>query len=206
MKHTLQQIFHSPKFVIGFAMFMIVLLIVIFYPLFVPGDPLAIIGLGTFFEPGTYVNTYDAITSKKYILNLDDVSAERIAAVLGDEERLEMKDWLLGFGIPESEIDIGDTEKLLAHWQNNYDPTLRFEGMTSAKRKYFVRLNTSIEALLATKGVTIASENEETGVLEEIGSVGTNDYVNVQQVANVRVLPLGTDNFGRDMLDRKSVV
>ncbi len=200
MKHTLQQIFHSPKFVIGFAMFMIVLLIVIFYPLFVPEDPLAIIGLGTFFEPGTYVNTYDALNSKNYTLNLDDVSAKRIAAVLGDEERLEMKDWLLGFGIPESAIDIEDTEKLIAQWQNNYDPSLRFQGMTSAKRKYFVRLNTSIETLLATEEVTIASESEETGVLEEIGSVGTNDYVNVKQVANVRVLPLGTDNFGRDMM------
>jgi len=200
MKHTLQQIFHSPKFVIGFAMFMVVLLIVIFYPLFVPGDPLAIIGLGTFFEPGTYVNTYDAINSTKYTLNLDEASAKRIAAVLGNEERLELKDWLLGFGIPESEIDIEDTEKLLAQWKNNYDPTLRFKGMTSAKRKYYVRLNTSIETLLATEGVTIAAENDETGALEEIDVVGTDDYVNIQKVANVRVLPLGTDNFGRDML------
>jgi len=200
MKHTLQQIFHSPKFVIGFAMFMVVLLIVIFYPLFVPGDPLAIIGLGTFFEPGTYVNTYDAINSTKYTLNLDEASAKRIAAVLGNEERLELKDWLLGFGIPESEIDIEDTEKLLAQWQNNFDPTLRFKGMTSAKRKYYVRLNTSIETLLATEGVTIAAENDETGALEEIDVVGTDDYVNIQKVANVRVLPLGTDNFGRDML------
>jgi ABC-type dipeptide/oligopeptide/nickel transport system permease subunit len=32
------------------------------------------------------------------------------------------------------------------------------------------------------------------------GTVNQTDYVNVNQVANVRVLPLGTDNFGRDVL------
>ncbi|MGC8780816.1 MAG: ABC transporter permease, partial [Anaerolineae bacterium] len=32
------------------------------------------------------------------------------------------------------------------------------------------------------------------------GAIGRADYVNVGQLANVRVLPLGTDNFGRDVL------
>ena len=50
MKHTLRQIFHSPKFVIGFSIFMAILLIVIVYPLIITDHPLAIIGQGTFFE------------------------------------------------------------------------------------------------------------------------------------------------------------
>lgn len=200
MKHTLRQVFRSPKFVVGFAIFMAMLLLVIIYPVFVPDDPLQIIGLGTFFEPGTYVNVYDAINSKPYTLSLDDAATKRIAAKLGDEERLALKEWLVLFGIPESEIDIQNTEKLLEQWVNNYDSTVKIPGMISARRRYFERLDGSLEGLLSIEGVTVAVKNPTTGALEESGFVEQSDYVNVNKVANVRVLPLGTDNFGRDML------
>ena len=36
--------------------------------------------------------------------------------------------------------------------------------------------------------------------MEQTGAVAQTDYVNVGEVPNVRVLPLGTDNFGRDVL------
>jgi len=119
---------------------------------------------------------------------------------LGDEERLAMQEWLVAYGIPENEIDIQDTEKLLDQWVNNYDPTEKIEGMTNAERRYFQRLDESLKGVLATEGVTIAVENTETGTLEEVDSVAQTDYVNISQVPNVRVLPLGTDNFGRDVL------
>jgi len=106
----------------------------------------------------------------------------------------------VAYGIPEYEIDIEDTENLLNHWENNYDPTEKIPGMTNAKRNYFVRLNDSLEGILATEGATIAEINAETDVLEETDSVDQSDYVNISQVPNVRVLPLGTDNFGRDVL------
>ena len=48
MKHTLQQVFHSGKFVVGFSIFMALLLIVIVYPLIIRDAPLAIIGSGHF--------------------------------------------------------------------------------------------------------------------------------------------------------------
>ncbi len=35
MKHTLRQVFHSGKFVVGFAIFAFIVLIVFVYPLFV---------------------------------------------------------------------------------------------------------------------------------------------------------------------------
>lgn len=200
MKHTIKEVFHSPKFVIGLSIFLVMLLIVIFYPLFVTAKPLEIIGQGTFFEPGIYVNVYDSLESKIYTLKLDDAADKRIASKLGDVERLDMQEWLVEFGIPEDEIDIEDTEKLMELWVNNYDPSIRFKGMTSARRKYFVRLNTSLEGVLSTEGVTIAVENEETGALEEKEKIVQSDYVNINKVANVRILPLGTDNFGRDML------
>jgi peptide/nickel transport system permease protein len=200
MKYTLQQVFRSPRFVVGFSIFMFIVLTVIIYPLFVRADPLAIIGQGTFFPPGIYVNVYDSIGSSPYTLKLDDAAAKRIASKLNDEQRLDMQGWLVAYGIPENEIDIANTEKLLDQWVNNYDPTKKIPGMTNARRNYFVRLDESLKGVLATEGVTIAVENAETGTLEETDSVEQTDYVNISQVPNVRVFPLGTDNFGRDVL------
>ncbi len=200
MKHTLRQVFSSPRFVIGFSIFMFILLTVIVYPLFVRAEPLEIIGQGTFFPPGIYVNVYDSMASPAYTLNLDEAAANRIASKLNDEDRQAIKEWLVAYGIPEIEIDIQDTEKLLDQWANNYDPTEKIPGMTNARRNYFIRLDKSLIGILATEGVTIAAENVATGTLEEIGSVEQSDYVNISQVPNVRVLPLGTDNFGRDVL------
>jgi peptide/nickel transport system permease protein len=111
-----------------------------------------------------------------------------------------MKEWLVADEIPEDQVDINDTAKLLEQWATNYDPAVNIAGMTLAKQRYFQRLNISLEGILSTEGVTIAVKNAETGALEETGSVAQSDYVNISQVANVRVLPLGTDNFGRDVL------
>src|SRR5512134_3224256 len=121
MKHTLQQIFRSPRFVFGFSIFMGILLIVLVYPLIITDHPLEIIGQGTFFEPGIYVSVYDSIGSKPYTLNLEDAAARRIASKLNDEDRLAIKEWLVAVEIPESEIDITDTAKLLGQWAANYD-------------------------------------------------------------------------------------
>jgi peptide/nickel transport system permease protein len=200
MKHTLQQVFRSGKFVVGFSIFVALLLIVIVYPLIITDEPLEIIGQGTFFPPGIYVSSYDTIGSPQYTLNLDDAGANRITNKLGDQERSDMKDWLLAAGIPEDQIDIVDTVILMDLWVNNYDPKLQLPGMTYAKLQYYQRLDASLEGILVTEGVSIALKNAETGVLEETKFVQQSDYVNINQVANVRVLALGTDNFGRDVL------
>jgi peptide/nickel transport system permease protein len=200
MKHTLKTIFSSTRFVIGFAIFMFILLTVIIYPLFVSADPLGIIGEGTFFEPGIYVSVYDSVGSEPVTLKLDNAAAKRIANKLGDQERQDIKEWLVAYGIPEGDIDVADTERLLDLWAGNFDPAERIPGMTNARRQYFIRLNNSLEGLLATEGVTIAAQDEETGELQEAGFIQQTDYVNVNQVPNVLVLPLGTDNFGRDVL------
>lgn len=201
MKHMLRQVFQSGKFVVGFSILVALVLVVIIYPLIIKGAPLGIIGQGTFFPPGIYVSTYDSINSPTiYTLNLDDAAARRIDSKLSNEDRLAMQDWLVAYGVPESEIDITDNEKLLTLWANNYDPGINIPGMTVAKSRYYQRLNASLSGILSTEGVIIAEKNAQTGSLEETGTVNQSDYVNVGQVANVRVLPLGTDNFGRDVL------
>lgn len=203
MKHTIQQVFHSGKFVTGFVIFMTILIVVGIYEIvfaFGKAEPLAIIGQGTFFPPGVYVNTYDAVNATtKYILNLDDATTKRIADRLGNQERADMKEWLVGFGIPASDIDTENTEQLMELWLNNFDSKANFPGMTNARRNYFVRLNNSVKNILSTEGAIIATTDPSTGGLIQAGSVNQADYVNLSEVANVRILPLGTDNFGRDV-------
>ncbi len=201
MKHTFQQIFHSGKFVIGFTIFFTLLLIVIVYPLFVTDPPLTIIAQGTFFPPGIYVNAFDSVNSSKtYMLNLQDAAVKRIATKLSNDDRLAMQEFLLAAGIPAEDIDITNTPQLLDQWNKNYDPSKNISGMTLARQRYLQRLNNSLKGLLSVEGEILAEPNSNTGALEQIGIVNQNDYVNLGEVANVRVLALGTDNFGRDML------
>jgi len=200
MKHTLRQVFQSGKFVVGFSIFVTILLIVIIYPLIVTDPPLEIIAQGTFFEPGIYVNVYDSVSAPKYTLNLDNAATKRIASKLKENDRLAIRDYLVAVGIPEADIDTENTEQLLGMWETHFDPKTRIAGMTNAQRNYYIRLNTSLQGLLSTEGATIAVEDPDSGSLVAVDSIGQSDYVNVTRVANVRFLPLGTDNFGRDVL------
>ena len=201
MKHIIQQVFHSGKFIVGFSIFMALLLVVIVYPLIIRGDPLEIIGQGTFFPPGIYVSSYDSINSPiTYILNLDDAATKRIANKLSNDDRLAIKEWLVADGIPDTQIDTSDITSLLDLWEKNYDPNKNFPGMTYARQRYYQRVNTSIQGILSSSGAIIAVQDLQTGTLQQTGIVNQSDYVNISNVANVRVLPLGTDNFGRDVL------
>jgi peptide/nickel transport system permease protein len=201
MKHMLRQVFRSGKFLVGFSVFVLVLLIVILYPLFITNAPLQIVSQGTFFPPGIYVNVYDSIgATTHYTLLLDDAATKRVGSKLKAEDRLAIQDWLVRSGMPADEIDTTDTEKLLDQWVNHFDPKANIPGMTNAKRNYYIRLNTSLEGILSTEGATIAAQNPNTGALEEKRIIGQSDYVNVREIPNVRMFLLGTDNFGRDVL------
>jgi peptide/nickel transport system permease protein len=200
MRHTIRQVFRSGKFVVGFSIFAFIVLTVLLFPLFVNDAPLTIVAQGTFFPPGIYVNVYDSLSSPTYILKLDDAAEKRIASKLSEVDRQSIKEWLVGYGIPESEIDTANTEQLIEQWVNNYSSEKKIPGMTNAKRNYYIRLNNSLKGILATEGATIAAHNADTGTLEAAGTVEQTDYVNVTEVPNVRLLVLGTDNFGRDVL------
>lgn len=200
MNNTLRQIFRSGKFVTGFVIFAAIVLGSLIYPLIIKDAPLTIIGQGTFFPPGIYVSMYDSLGSTRYTLDLGEASFNRIASRLNEEDRQSIKTWLVAAGIPETDIDTADTEKLLTQWEENYDSKKNVPGMTNAKRNYYVRLDKSIDGLLSAEGAIIATANVDTGILEQTGVIEQSDFVNVQQIANVRFLPLGTDNFGRDML------
>lgn len=199
MKNTLRQIFHSSKFVTGFVIFVAILLVMVIYPVFNPGNPLQQLSVGTFAPPGTYVSLYDAIITQTETLRLPDAEDKRIAAALSDEDRVSMIEWFTAMGISVEGLDASDTDAMLDLWFANYDTSARPKGMTMAKRNYYKRLNNSLLELRSADERIIAEENAD-GVLEEIDAISKTDYVNVKKVANVKTLPLGTDNFGRDVL------
>ena len=199
MKNTIKQLFHSPKFVLGFGIFVAILLTTFIYPLINPGDPLEMIGVGTFAKPGTYFSMYDATKAPYETLRLADAADKRIAASLDDEDRISMVEYFTTIGVDVAGLDITDTDAMLDKWFENFDETTKPKGMTKAKFNYYKRLNRSLADLRSGDTIILANENEE-GVLEESSKITTTDYVRVGSVANVKVLPLGTDNFGRDVL------
>jgi peptide/nickel transport system permease protein len=200
MKHTLQQVFHSGKFIVGFCIFVALLLFVIIYPLIIKDLPLVTISQGNFAPPGVYVSTYDSIGANQYTLELSDAASKRLESKLNNDDRLAMKDWLVMDGVPADQIDTTNTVQLLDQWGKNYDPNKNIKGLTNAKRNYYIRLNTSLKGVLSTDGDIIAATDPQTGALVQTGTVKQTDYVNISEVPSVRVLPLGTDNFGRDVL------
>ncbi len=200
MRNTIRQVFHSSKFVTGFVLFAIILLTMLIYPLINPGNPLEMIGVGTFAKPGTYVSLYDATRTSTETLRLSDADENRLNKLLSDTDRISMVDWFAAMGIEIGGLDINDTDALLDLWKANYTPDSKPKGMTQAKRNYYKRLNNSIKEISASDTLIITDKHTDTGELEEIGSITKTDYVNVSQVANVKSLPLGTDNFGRDVL------
>lgn len=200
MKNTLRQVFHSPKFVIGFVIFAALLLTTIIYPIVVTADPLEMVGNGNFFKPGTYVSVKDAVEGTRYTLNID-VKSGSLDNKISAEDKEAMKEWLLKFGgLTEADIDTDDVEGLIGLWEANYSADAQQKGLTASKKKYYVRLNNSIDGILLDNDVIIARENPETGELEQSATVGSREFVNTKDVANRRTFILGTDNFGRDVL------
>ena len=198
MKRLIKQVFHSGKFIFGFVVFTSILLLVIIYPFINPGDPLKMVSIGTFAQPGTYVSVYDSIDSKTNTLIIEGAAQKRLDTALSMEDRVEMIVWFEALELDISELDINDTDALLALWRTNYDTTMRPPGMTKAKRNYYQRLNANVRAILDAEKKVLAKPVEEG--IEEVKEIKSTDYVNVKNVANVIRLPLGTDNFGRDVL------
>ncbi len=199
MKNTLKQVFHSPKFVVGFVIFGLILLTMLIYPMINPGNPLEMIGVGTFAKPGTYVSVYDTVGSKTETFRLPEAEANRIAKKLTDADRVSMVEWFTKAEIDVTGLDITDTDTLLSMWSTHFEDK-KLPGMTNAVRRNYRLLDTRIKELQAGETLYVADMNEETKLLEEKSTIGKNDYVNLKEIANVKVLPLGTDNFGRDVL------
>jgi ABC-type dipeptide/oligopeptide/nickel transport system permease subunit len=197
MKNMLKQVFHSPKFIIGFVIFMVMLLTMICYPLFVKADPLYMIG-GLFYKPGTYVSVKDAVQTNEQTLKIDTASAKLKSIANADKEK--MADWLIRFGnVKKSEININDVEALVNLWTKNYNSDVDQTGLLAAEKQQYVRLNNKIINLSSSADVYIATKNDK-GELESKAPLNAQAFVNTDDILNKKTFILGTDNFGRDEL------
>ena len=203
MKNTLKNVFHSPRFVVGFTIFMVILLTVLIYPYIVTRDPLLGLGKG-FLEPGTYVSVYDTNTAGTYRVELPDANMNRMESSVPMEDRVTIIEFLSAKGVDVSHLTTAndDVAELVTLWQENYDEAdvkaNKYPGFTTqAKRKALARMNNRLSGDNTTaKMVVTVGDGDEAAAT----TVNDTDYVKVDEVANSITLPLGTDNFGRDTL------
>jgi len=197
MKNMIKQVFHSPKFIVGFVIFMTMLLTIVFYPLFIRSDPLDMIG-GLFYKPGTYVSVKDTVQLNEYTLKINAVSAKLKST--SKEDIASMSDWLVKFGnVKKSEINMDDVAALVNLWIKNYKPEASQTGLLAAEKQQYVRLNNKITKLFSGDDVYIASKNDK-GDLEAKSALDSQAFVNTKDILNKKTFVLGTDNFGRDVL------
>jgi ABC-type dipeptide/oligopeptide/nickel transport system permease subunit len=200
MLHQIKQIMHSPKFVVGFVIFVFMFLFALIYPMCSPYEPMQMIG-NIFYPPGTYVSVVDTATnSNKQVFDVD-TAASNLEATLDAKAREKMVTWLTECGgIDPAQIDENDALSLVELWNEYYDPALS-KGVAATKKSY-ERLNDEILALEEDVSIILASE--EDGELVKDEEVGSDAFVNINDIANTITLPLGTDNFGADMVTKLS--
>ena len=202
MKNTLKNVFHSPRFLVGFIIFMCILLTVLIYPYFVHRDPLQGLGKG-FLAPGTYVSVYDTNNTGTYRVELPEANDNRLEASVPVKDRQTMLDFLKAKGTDITGLDTSNEHfhELIEVWKANYDEAdakkNKYEGFaTQAKRNELRRLNNRLASDVNAAMTVTKGEGESA----TSATVATSDYVKVDEVANALTLPLGTDNFGRDTL------
>ena len=202
MKNTLKNVFHSPRFLVGFIIFMCILLTVLIYPYFVHRDPLQGLGKG-FLAPGTYVSVYDTNNTDTYRVELPEANDNRLEASVPVKDRQTMLDFLKAKGTDITGLDTSNEHfhELIEVWRANYDEAdakkNKYEGFaTQAKRNELRRLNNRLSSDVNAAMTVTKGEGESA----TSATVATSDYVKVDEVANALTLPLGTDNFGRDTL------
>ena len=143
---------------VGFVLFLIILLTIIIYPLLNPGDPLKLIGVGTFARPGTYFSLYDATGTKTETLKLDDADEKRLAAALSDEDKVSILNLFAKGGL-ETDVTIGDTDEILELWEANYERLLEEVTLTKSEKRNYRLLQTRLETLKSAD--TLGGVNSE---------------------------------------------
>lgn len=198
MKNTLKQLFHSSKFVIGFVIFVAILLTCFIYPLVNPGNPLEMIGVGTFAKPGTYISLYDAVTTEKDTFKFTDADEKRLANALTAADKEAALNLFESAGLDISELDKNDSEAIIEYWDAHFEEAINAAKLKKSQKRDLRLLDSRIQALKAGDTYKVIEETDEETI--EVGTITKTDYVNAKKVINTRNLLLGTDNFGRDVL------
>jgi len=200
---------------VGFVIFVSILLTTVIYPIVNPGDPMARIGYDSFrTRPGTYVSLYDSLDGvNTFTFKIDGADDVRVNNKLRGEDSERIKRWLVEYGeqeeiagLTEEELDVDDIATLLEFWWEHYSDEIFVRNLTNAERNAYMRLDSRLDRLFDIDDLRVYTLDPETDEYDILFTeVSSDDYVNINDIANVVTLPLGTDNFGSDVL-RKLVL
>ena len=215
MKTQIKSVLRSGKFMVGFVIFVSILLTTVIYPIVNPGDPMARIGYDSFrTRPGTYVSLYDSLDGvNTFTFKIDGADDVRVNNKLRGEDSERIKRWLVEYGeqeeiagLTEEELDVDDIATLLEFWWEHYSDEIFVRNLTNAERNAYMRLDSRLDRLFDIDDLRVYTLDPETDEYDILFTeVSSDDYVNINDIANVVTLPLGTDNFGSDVL-RKLVL
>ncbi len=190
---------HSSKFVAGAGIFIIILLTMLIYPLINPGNPLEMIGVGTFARPGLYFSLYDAMDVPKETLKLSDAEDKRLESIISKSDRVEMLAYFEKTGVDVTDVTLDDVDTILDLWNQNFDENNKPKGLTNAAWRNYKTLNNRLHKI-GKEEREVYDVDPETGEENRLMTVNGTDYINVSRITNTKRLVLGTDNFGRDVL------
>ncbi|MCL2015037.1 MAG: ABC transporter permease [Defluviitaleaceae bacterium] len=201
MLRQIKQAFTTPKFLVGFVIFMSLFLAALIYPQISPVGPLQFVTRQAFTPPGRYINVQDVVENRNRRYLLLNVEENRVANVLTETQESLMIDFLETHGgFAAGSFAAADEATLIDAWNAYYDPDVRIQGMTLAAHNQLVRFNQDLQIAISEEGVILAVRTEDGLVEDTANAIESRDFVNVNDVVNTFVLPLGTDNFGRDVL------
>ena len=161
-----------------------------------------LVGSG-FHAPGIYYNVGEVLNAPEQTLSYE--GTKNIENRISSEDKESMKEWLVRFGdVSEADIDANDAEYLVSLWLEKYDATHPQTGLLNAQRNAYSRMNIAIQKMLEDDETIIAQWNEDRQ-LEQKREVLPQAFVKDTDIAGAVNFPLGTDNFGADMLTKLSV-
>lgn len=216
MLQTIKNVFHVPKFVAGFVIFMVLLIGSLLWPLFADFGPLQNVVQkdGGFASPGTYVNVADIIEldqDGKSVKFDVDTASNRLAHRLDAESRQMMVDWLKTYCTTEyiadipaedvaavEELTTDDMYDVCEYWEKYYDFDVMPKSIKKAERNKYKTIDSKVATMLSDSAIIIATEAEDK-TLEKSNEVNMKSFVNTSSVASKYTLILGSDNFGRDV-------
>ena len=137
-------------------------------------------------------------TSEKDTFTLKDADEKRLANAISPADRESMLALFDAANIDYSGIDVEDSEQLIAFWDENFETALSTAKLKKSAKRDLRLLDNRIQALKS--GDTYKVIEEVDGENIDVASIAKTDYVNTTKVTNTLKLPLGTDNFGRDVL------
>ena len=120
--HTIINVFHSPRFVVGFTLICIIVMTAVFYPMIDTRNPMYSYG-DMFLKPGTYFSIYDA-----NIAAYNTTTSHRVK--IPDATAIRQENFL-----PESQLEIiGSYLARKWAWENGY--TVYSDNYESANEKW----------------------------------------------------------------------